>query len=313
MPFAASSVVWVKCGALFWPAKVLDIDKDLDAEIRDEIKEEKRQPKYVVKFFDEDGYEFLYDDKNIFEYNCSRKEEFIKKGVTKSRTSAKDKSSWFHKFPKDIVQCEELTGGDPKLLEKPPYAEEKSEKVDYRDIFGTPDADKKGKVASPKKGAQAAGGRKRKATDSPASKKKEPPQKQRPIVHPRFKPGGSGADHTVRMMVQPSTPMEIDAIKKQDESESAKSKSATSASPGAGAPGTGGGQYNCSVCGVSASRLNVFILMCKCRGGDKAGGTPSRSSSTPKSTPKGGRGSASKATKSPARTPSSAAASGGRG
>ena len=114
---------------------------------------------------------------------------------------------------------------------------------------------------------QAAGGRKRKATDSPASKKKEPPQKQRPIVHPRFKPGGSGADHTVRMMVQPSTPMEIDLIKKQDESESAKSKSSTSASPGVGTPGTGGGQYNCSACGVSASRLNVFILMCKCRYG----------------------------------------------
>ena len=55
MPFAASSVVWVKCGALFWPAKVLDIDTDLDPEIRDEIKEEKKQPKYVVKFFDEEG------------------------------------------------------------------------------------------------------------------------------------------------------------------------------------------------------------------------------------------------------------------
>ena len=55
MPFAASSVVWVKCGALFWPAKVLDIDTDLDPEIRDEIKDEKKQPKYVVKFFDEEG------------------------------------------------------------------------------------------------------------------------------------------------------------------------------------------------------------------------------------------------------------------
>ena len=98
--------------------------------------------------------EFLYDDKKIFEYNCDRKEEFIKKGVTKSRTSAKDKSSWFHKFPKDIVQCEEMTGGDPQLLEKPPYMEEKNEKVDYKEIFGTPDADKKGKAASPKKGAQ---------------------------------------------------------------------------------------------------------------------------------------------------------------
>lgn len=106
---------------------------------------------------------------------------------------------------------------------------------------------------------QGAGGRKRKATDSPASKKKEPPQKQRPIVHPRFKPGGSGANHTARMMVQPSTPMEIDLIKKQDENES-KSSATTSASPGAGAPGTGGGQYNCSICGFSASRINVIIL-----------------------------------------------------
>jgi len=314
MPFAASSVVWVKCGALFWPAKVLDIDADLDPEIRDEIKDEKKKPKYVVKFFDEDGYEFLYDDKKIFEYNCDRKEEFIKKGVTKSRTSANDKSSWFSKFPKDIVQCEEMTGGDPKLLEKPPYLEEKAERVNYKELFGTPDTDKKGKAAaSPKKGAQGAGGRKRKATDSPASKKKEPPQKQRPIVHPRFKPGGSGANHTARMMVQPSTPMEIDLIKKQDENES-KSSATTSASPGAGAPGTGGGQYNCSICGFSASRINVIILHNKTHtAGEKAGGAQSRSASTPaKSTPKGSRGSAAKAAKSPARTPSTAA-SGGRG
>ena len=106
------------------------------------------------------------------------------------------------------------------------------------------------------------GGRKRKATDSPASKK-EPPQKQRPIVHPRFKPGGSGTDHTVRMMVQPSTPMEIDLIKKQDEKESVKNKSsaaATPGSPGGASMGGGGSQYNCSICGFSATRLNVIIL-----------------------------------------------------
>ena len=66
-----------------------------------------------------------------------------------------DKSSWFSKFPKDIVQCEERTGGDPKLLEKPPYLEEKAERVNYKELFGTPDTDKKGKAAaSPKKGAQ---------------------------------------------------------------------------------------------------------------------------------------------------------------
>ena len=48
-----------------------------------------------------------------------------------------------------------MTGGDPKLLEKPQYLEEKAERVNYKELFGTPDTDNKGKAAaSPKKGAQ---------------------------------------------------------------------------------------------------------------------------------------------------------------
>jgi hypothetical protein len=95
--------------------------------------------------------EYVYDDKNIFEYNCPKKEEFIKKGVAKSRSTAKGKDDWFSKFPRDIELCEELTGGDVKLLEKPPFVEEKTEKVNYKAHFGGDDAKKA--AASPKKAA----------------------------------------------------------------------------------------------------------------------------------------------------------------
>lgn len=78
--------------------------------------------------------EFLKDDKNIFEYNCDRKEEFIKKGVVRSRT--KGNEGWFAKFPKDIVLCEEMTGGDTKILQKEPFVERKEQRTDYNQIFG---------------------------------------------------------------------------------------------------------------------------------------------------------------------------------
>ena len=52
------------------------------------------------------------------------------------------------------MQCEEITGGDPKLLEKPPYVEEKPVRVNYKELFGggNEDAEKKSKPASPRKG-----------------------------------------------------------------------------------------------------------------------------------------------------------------
>ena len=63
------------------------------------------------------------------------------------KQGAKPDNGWFSKFPKDIVKCEELTGGDPKLLEKEPYIERVEQKIDYKDIFGPADdsAKKKGK------------------------------------------------------------------------------------------------------------------------------------------------------------------------
>ena len=136
--FKAGSIVWAKCGSHFWPAETVDFDT-LDEEIREDFPEDKK-PLYVVKFFDEDGYEFLKNDKNLHPYNCEKKEEFIKKGVNKSRAEEKAgaKNSWFAKFPKDIVRCEKLTDGDVNILEKDPYIERKEEKVDYKAIFGDP-------------------------------------------------------------------------------------------------------------------------------------------------------------------------------
>ena len=96
----------------------------------------------------------------------------------KCRTQAN--TSYFAKFPKDIVLCEELTHGDVNLLEKAPYAEEKREKVDYSAHFGTPE-EKAKKKAGKAAAAAGSGGRKRKAE----SEAKASPNK-RQITHPRF-------------------------------------------------------------------------------------------------------------------------------
>ena len=47
------SVVWAKCGSLFWPAEVLDFQK-LPDDIREDFAKGK-EPAFTVKFFDEDG------------------------------------------------------------------------------------------------------------------------------------------------------------------------------------------------------------------------------------------------------------------
>jgi hypothetical protein len=105
---------------------------------------------------------------------------------------------------------EKLTGGDEQILEKVPYADKPTEKVNYKELFGqnsaTQQEREKKKAESPLKSG---GGKKRKAETSPAKKtpqaggkKKKESEKSatpaRPIVHPRFKEGGSGSDHQVR-------------------------------------------------------------------------------------------------------------------
>ena len=53
---------------------------------------------------------------------------------TKSKEGATD--GWFAKFPKDVIHCEQVTGGNENILDEPPFTVEKKEvKVDYAKIF----------------------------------------------------------------------------------------------------------------------------------------------------------------------------------
>lgn len=51
--FKPGSVVWAKCGSLFWPAEVVDFDA-LPGDVKEDFTD-KTKPMFVVKFFDEDG------------------------------------------------------------------------------------------------------------------------------------------------------------------------------------------------------------------------------------------------------------------
>ena len=95
-------------------------------------------------------FEFtVYSQISTFRHSLSSDTLFFISAKYRStlKQGAKPDDGWFSKFPKDIVKCEELTGGDPKLLEKEPYIERVEQKIDYKDIFGPADdsAKKKGK------------------------------------------------------------------------------------------------------------------------------------------------------------------------
>lgn len=107
----------------------------------------------------------------------------------KSRT--KGNEGWFSKFPKDIVLCEELTGGDTAILEKEPYIE-RNERPDYGAIFGSSSPKKKKKD---EEAGKSPAGRKRKAVADSAKKAKEDSASKRPILHRRFQSGVN--DHQV--------------------------------------------------------------------------------------------------------------------
>ena len=170
------------------------------------------------------------------------------------------KGGWFAKFPNDIIKSEKITGGDVHILEKDPYVERTEPKISYKDIFGTPDLGKKtkgGKKGKDEETPKSAKGKnlKRKstssagspATASPKSRKKSTDSASsrttpsRPIVHPRFREGGGGSDHQVKILLQPSAPQHLDLLVKQEKV----------AAPNA---------YTCQLCDFTATRLNVIVL-----------------------------------------------------
>ncbi|GAB1868387.1 PWWP domain-containing protein [Camponotus japonicus] len=172
-------VVWVKLGACWWPGQVTGLD-NLPEDIRPEF--QKKPIIAAVKFFQEDTYEFVKNYQQIYKYNCTLKDEFIKKGMDKYRSKSKDGASYMDKFPGDVETAEKLTGGDPDILNQGKFYPE--EKPDISALFG----EKK----IPKKKRDREDGHRR--SDGGDMKK---------ITHPRFLRGES--DHEVRIRQQPSS------------------------------------------------------------------------------------------------------------
>ncbi|CAL7944949.1 unnamed protein product [Xylocopa violacea] len=172
-------VVWVKLGACWWPGQVTGFH-NLPEDIQHEF--QKKPLIAAVKFFQEDTYEFVKNYQQIYKYNCTLKDEFIKKGLDKYRSKSKDGSRYMDKFPGDVEMAEKLTGGDPDILNHDKFCPE--EKPNISALFG----DKK----IPKK--------KRERDES--HRKSDGIEVMRKITHPRFL---RESDHEVRIRQQPSS------------------------------------------------------------------------------------------------------------
>ncbi|XP_076288679.1 uncharacterized protein LOC143213071 [Lasioglossum baleicum] len=173
-------IVWVKLGACWWPGQVTGFH-NLPKDIQDEF--QKKPLIAAVKFFQEDTYEFVKNYQQIYKYNCTQKDEFIRKGLDKYRCKSKDGSRYMDKFPGDVEMAEKLTGGDPDILNHDKFCPE--EKPNISALFG----DKK---VTKKK-------REREETSRRSDNTMEVARK---ITHPRFL---RESDHEVRIRQQPSS------------------------------------------------------------------------------------------------------------
>lgn len=79
--YVDGDIVWVKFHNFWWPGEVHGEDK-LPPGL---LKSFRRMPVAVVKFFQENAYEYVKSINDIYRYNCIRKHEFIKKGLGKLR------------------------------------------------------------------------------------------------------------------------------------------------------------------------------------------------------------------------------------
>ncbi|XP_071865704.1 uncharacterized protein [Bombus fervidus] len=172
-------VVWVKLGGCWWPGQVTGFH-NLPEDIQHGF--QKKPLIAAVKFFQEDTYEFVKNYQQIYKYNCTLKDEFIRKGLDKYRSRCKDGSRYMDKFPGDVEMAEKLTGGDPDILSHDKFSPE--EKPNISALFG----DKK----IPKK----------KREREEGHRKSDSSEVVRKITHPRFL---KESDHEVRIRQQPSS------------------------------------------------------------------------------------------------------------
>nr|XP_021181754.2 titin [Helicoverpa armigera] len=255
-------VVWVKLGSCWWPGEVVGPEK-LPPDVLPSFR---KPPIAVVKFFQEDTYEYVKNASSIFKYECSRKNEFINKGLYMFRT----KRGHMEKFPEDVIRAETAVGGDIEILTRDEFQEQKKES--YAGIFGDP---QKKTPGSNKKGR---GGRGRSA---------EPTRLSTP-----FRKGKEKVDYKVHILVQgtkpssdngtaepttptPSTSADAGSDSKddivQDTEETEKQEKIDEPTPSCSTPtastsaastptSSSSGIYSCHACPFTTTRLNVLIL-----------------------------------------------------
>ncbi|XP_032514462.2 uncharacterized protein LOC116767970 [Danaus plexippus] len=247
-------IVWVKLGSCWWPGEVVGTEKlppDLLPSFR-------KPPIAVVKFFQEDSYEYVKNLNSIFKYNCSRKNEFINKGLYMYRT----KHGLMEKFPEDVIRAETAVGGDITILTRDEFQETKKES--YAGLFGDP---AKKNTPIHKKGK---GGRGRPPDtaklSTPMKKFKE---KTNYKVHILLQ-GSKTPSQNNETLSTPSTsragsePTEMSPEKSIEKSENQSESEEADKTPQPASFSTptmsSSGLYVCHACQFSTQRLNVLIL-----------------------------------------------------
>ncbi|GJQ77649.1 hypothetical protein Trydic_g12777 [Trypoxylus dichotomus] len=185
MHYTASYIVNKDLGPCWWPGEIVSFG-DLPTDITESFK---KPPLAVVKFFDEEKYEFVKQLSNIASYNSSKKYDHIRKGLDLYRA----KHSFMEKFRGDVVTAEKKINGDPNILSDPKLEPEK--KPNYANIFGSP-VPKKSKDSPARGRGRGSSGR---SHASPGSARKMTSL----ITHPRFL---GKDDSEIRKLVQ--TPVE---------------------------------------------------------------------------------------------------------
>lgn len=229
--YSDGQIVWVKLGSFFWPGEVIGSDKVHP----DVLKSFRKPPIAIVKFFQEDTYEYVRNANSIYNYQCSRKFEFIKKGLDMYRA----KRGRLEKFPEDVIQAESLTNGDEKILLNEEFQEVKKES--YAGIFGDPKT-----PASGKRGR----GAKSKQTETPT-------------FSPFRKIKKENSDYKVTILLQDSkNSVEHSNLDAQASTSKSPEVDTTrlSKTPATPSSGQDGGMYKCHACPFSTSRLNLMIM-----------------------------------------------------
>ncbi|GAB6032449.1 hypothetical protein CHUAL_011087 [Chamberlinius hualienensis] len=99
---AVGSIVWVKLtGGKWWPGEVVE-PSNCPEEVTKGLR---KVPLAIVKFFEEDYYETVRSESDIFPFACPKKNEFIKKG--KERLKLDPNAD---KFDKDVEKAKLLCG-----------------------------------------------------------------------------------------------------------------------------------------------------------------------------------------------------------